>query len=109
MSWQNILKRGYAGRSDAFDFKEYGASSTKRPSLRRRKTGRIYSDKPTTPLSPERQRQATEKRRETIRRNKEKRLREEKAKKDAKYTEGAFLDMPEKEEEKEPFNPFRRD
>ena len=111
MKWQEIIKRGYAGRGDAFDFKEYGASPTKRSALRRRKAGRIYTDRPRKPLSPERQQQANEKRKETMRLNEEKRLREEKAKKEARYTGGQFLDKPEKEEEKEPFNPFnvRRD
>jgi len=110
MNWEDILKRGYAGRSDSFDFKEYGAIATKRPALKRKKNrGNIYSDKPNRPLSPKRQQQANEKRKETIRLNEEKRLREEKAKREAKYTGGQFLDKPEEEEEKEPFNPFRRD
>ena len=85
MKWQDIIKRGYAGSGDSFDFKEYGPSPTKRSALRRRKPGRIYTDRPRKPLSPERQRQANEKRKETMRLNEEKRLREEKAKREARY------------------------
>ena len=107
MKWQDIIKRGYAGRGDAFDFKEYGPSPTKRSALRRRKTRRIYSDKPRRPLTPEEQKRKNEKIAETKKLNEEKRLREEKARKEAKYTGGQFLDKPVKEEEeKEPFNPF---
>tara|TARA_Y100001937_G_scaffold127967_1_gene201848 strand:- start:2823 stop:3152 length:330 start_codon:yes stop_codon:yes gene_type:complete len=107
MKWQDIIKRGYAGRGDAFDFKEYGASPTKRQALRTKKPGRIYADKPRKPLSPERRQQANKKAAETKKLNEEKRLREEKARKEAKYTGGQFLDKPVKEEEeKEPFNPF---
>ena len=111
MTWKDIIKRGNAGRKDSFDFKEYGSIATKRPSLKRRKNPQnIYSDKPFKPLSPERKKRATEKAKETKRLNEEKRLREERTKKDAKYTGGQFLDKPKKEEEeKEPFNPFKRD